>query len=205
MNNQNLAIKIKNLRNQKGFSQEQLAEESKLSLRTIQRIEKTGTISRGDTLIKITQALNITPDELLEWEIIEDKKYIQQLNWSSLLFIIHPILGIIIPFIIWILKKGKIKYVDDSGKKIVNFQITWVLTLYILLTLINMWFGEKFLSFPFSFNIKNSIYALIYHFSTPTIILFLLYLVNIFFIILNIKKSRKGLKNEYFLAIPFLK
>ncbi|MDD7913802.1 helix-turn-helix domain-containing protein [Polaribacter ponticola] len=205
MNNQNLAIKIKNLRNQKGFSQEQLAEESKLSLRTIQRIEKTGTISRGDTLIKITQALNITPDELLEWEVIEDKGYIQQLNWSSLFFIIHPILGIIIPFIMWILKKGKIKYVDDCGKKIVNFQITWVLTLYVLLIPINMWFGEKFLSFPFSFNIKNSIYALIYHFSIPTIMLFLLYLINIVFIILNVRKSRRGLRNEYILAIPFLK
>jgi transcriptional regulator with XRE-family HTH domain len=205
MNNQNLAIKIKNLRNQKGFSQEQLAEESKLSLRTIQRIEKTGTISRGDTLIKITQALNITPDELLEWEVIEDKGYIKQLNWSSLLFIVHPILGIVIPFIMWILKKGKIKHVDDSGKKIVNFQITWVLTLYIILIPINMWFGEKLLSFPFSFNIKNSIYALIYHFSIPTIILFLLYIINILFIILNIRKSRKGLRNEYLLAIPFLK
>lgn len=205
MNNQNLAIKIKNLRNQNGFSQEKLAEESKLSLRTIQRIEKTGTISRGDTLIKLTQALNVTPDELLEWEVIEDKGYIQQLNWSSLFFIIHPLLGIIIPFIMWILKKGKIKYVDDSGKKIINFQITWVLTLYILLIPINMMFGEKLLSIPLSFNIKNSIYALIYNFSIPTIILFLLYLFSILLIILNVRKSRKGLKNEYLLAIPFLK
>tara|TARA_R110001592_G_scaffold328630_1_gene610257 strand:+ start:162 stop:779 length:618 start_codon:yes stop_codon:yes gene_type:complete len=205
MNNQNLAIKIKNLRNQNGFSQEQLAEESKLSLRTIQRIEKTGTISRGDTLIKLTQALNVNPDELLEWEVIEDKGYMQQLNWSSLFFIIHPLLGIIIPFIMWILKKGKIKYVDDSGKKIINFQITWVLTLYILLIPINMMFGEKLLSIPLSFNIKNSIYALIYNLSIPTIILFILYLYSILLIILNVRKSRKGLKNEYLLAIPFLK
>lgn len=36
MNNRNLAIKIKDLQHRKGFSQEQLAEESKLSLRTIQ-------------------------------------------------------------------------------------------------------------------------------------------------------------------------
>ena len=40
MNNHNLATKIKDLRNRKGFSQEQLSEVSKLSLRTIQRIEK---------------------------------------------------------------------------------------------------------------------------------------------------------------------
>ena len=40
MNNQNLANKIKELRSRKGLSQEQLSEDSKLSLRTIQRIEK---------------------------------------------------------------------------------------------------------------------------------------------------------------------
>ena len=38
----------------------------------------------------------------------------------------------------WILKKGKIKYVDDCGKKIVNFQITWVLTSYIVSSAIFM-------------------------------------------------------------------
>ncbi|HYQ56702.1 MAG TPA: helix-turn-helix transcriptional regulator, partial [Draconibacterium sp.] len=67
MNNQNLAIKIKDLRNRKGLSQEQLSEESKLSLRTIQRIEKGESIPRGDTLMRLTQALGITPDELLDW------------------------------------------------------------------------------------------------------------------------------------------
>lgn len=49
MNNQNLAGKIRDLRNRKGFSQEQLSEETKLSLRTIQRIENGESIPRGDT------------------------------------------------------------------------------------------------------------------------------------------------------------
>ena len=205
MNNENLAIKIKNLGNRKGFSHKQLAEESNLSIRTIQRIEKSGTIPRGDTLIKLTQALSVTPDELLEWEVIEDKGHLQLLNWSSLFFIIHPLLGIIIPLAMWILKKGKIKYIDDSAKKIINFQITWVLTLYLLLIPINMIFGEKLFSVPFNFNIYNCFYALIFNFSTPTIILFSLYLFNMLSIFLNIRKSRKGLKNKYILAIPFLK
>jgi transcriptional regulator with XRE-family HTH domain len=57
MKNQNLSIKVKDLRNRKGFSQEQLAEESRLSLRTIQRIEKGESTPRGDTLSKLTRAL----------------------------------------------------------------------------------------------------------------------------------------------------
>lgn len=39
MKNKELAQKIKSLRNRKGFSQEELAEKTGLSLRTIQRIE----------------------------------------------------------------------------------------------------------------------------------------------------------------------
>ncbi|WP_146035304.1 helix-turn-helix domain-containing protein, partial [Formosa algae] len=94
MNNQNLAIKIKDLRNRKGFSQEQLAEESKLSLRTVQRIEKGESIPRGDTLIKLTQALGVTPDDLLEWTDIEDKGYLTLLNLSALTgLLFNPLLG----------------------------------------------------------------------------------------------------------------
>ncbi|WP_146035300.1 helix-turn-helix domain-containing protein, partial [Formosa algae] len=94
MNNQNLAIKIKDLRNRKGFSQEQLAEESKISLRTVQRIEKGESIPRGDTLIKLTQALGVTPDDLLEWTDIEDKGYLTLLNLSALTgLLFNPLLG----------------------------------------------------------------------------------------------------------------
>lgn len=204
MKNQNLATKIKDLRIRRGFSQEQLSEESKLSLRTVQRIEKGETIPRGDTLVKLTQALGVTPDDLLEWEIAEDKGYLQLLNWSSLTFIIQPILGIIIPLVMWMLKREKIKFVDDSGKKIINFQITWTLLFYLTLTILIMALEQEFY-IPFRFSIQNSISSLISHFSTPTIIVFSLYLFNIVMILLNVRKSQKELKNTYFPAIQFLK
>ena len=124
MNNQNLAIKIKDLRTRKGFSQENLSEESKLSLRTIQRIEKGESVSRGDTLIKLTQALGVTPDDLLEWTDIEDKGYLTIMNLSALSILIQPFLGIIIPLVMWILKREKIKLVNDTGKKLISFQIS---------------------------------------------------------------------------------
>lgn len=99
MNDQNLAFKVKGLRNRKGFSQEQLSEESKLSLRTIQRIEKGESVPRGDTLLKLTQVLGVTPDDLLEWDKTEDRGYLALLNLSALSLVILPILGIIIPLV----------------------------------------------------------------------------------------------------------
>ena len=200
MNNQNLAIKIKDLRNRKGFSQEQLAEESKLSLRTIQRIEKGESIPRGDTLIKLTQALGVTPDDLLEWTDIEDKGYLTLLNLSAISILIQPLLGIIIPLVMWILKREKIKFVDDTGRKLISFQITWILTLYIVLIIA---FKGTFI--PFNFSILNSFFNIITHFSIIGFAILFLYVYNIVFIIVNIRKSQKGLKNKYFPAIPFLK
>lgn len=203
MNNQNLAIIIKDLRNRKGLSQEQLAEESKLSLRTVQRIEKGESIPRGDTLVKLSQALNVTPDDLLEWEIIEDNGYVQLLNWSSISFIIQPLLGIIIPLVMWIMKRGKVKFVDDTGKKIINFQITWALTLYLMIIIYIIILGGT--SFPFNVNMIDLIFSLTSDPKIPEVIFLLLYLFNILTIFKNIRKSQKGLKNRYVPAIPFLK
>lgn len=200
MINQNLAIKIKDLRNRKGFSQEQLAEESKLSLRTIQRIEKGESIPRGDTLTKLTKVLGVTPDDILDWEITEDKGYVQLLNWSALSFLILPLLGIIIPLAMWIFKREKIKFVDDTGKQIINFQITWVLTLNILVMIAN-----KGKLPPFTHNLFNSLFYIFSKFSIPLLILLILYLFNIISILINVAKSQKNMKNKYLLAIKFLK
>ncbi|WP_225000408.1 helix-turn-helix domain-containing protein [Cesiribacter sp. SM1] len=200
MSNQSLAIKVKDLRNRKGFSQEQLSEESKLSLRTIQRIEKGETVPRGDTLLKLTQALGVTPDDLLEWTDIEDKGYLTLLNLSSLSILVQPLLGIIIPLVMWILKREKIKLVDESGRKLISFQITWTLTLYTVLVI-----ASKGTSILFQFDVLNLIRALFTNFSIIGLIITLLYLFNIVLIFYNVRKSQKGLRNEYFPAIPLLK
>lgn len=136
MNNLNLAERVKELRNKKGMSQELLAEESGLSLRTIQRIENNETVPRGDTLKKLSVALRTSPDEIIDWKIEEDKGYLTFMSISSLGFLFFPILGIIIPLILWILKKDKLKGVDKLGKSIMNFQITWVLLLFLFYIII---------------------------------------------------------------------
>ncbi len=56
------------------------------------------------------------------------------LNLSSLGFILFPLLGILIPLILWISKKEKLKHVNQTSKEILNFQITW--TIVVILTFI---------------------------------------------------------------------
>lgn len=129
MNNLKLARRVKELRNKIGLSQELLAEESGLSLRTIQRIENDETFPRGDTLKRLAIALKTSPDEIVDWKIQEDQNYLTIMSLSALSFLFFPLLGIIIPLTMWIFKKDKIKNVNELGKSILNFQISWVLLL----------------------------------------------------------------------------
>lgn len=132
MKNKDLAKRVKELRKRNGMSQELLAENSGLSLRTVQRIENGETQPTGDSIKRLSSALNVTPNELIDWQIIEDSKALLLLNLSQLCFIAFPLLGILIPLIIWTSKKDKIKYIDNVGKSILNFQISWTLLLFLL-------------------------------------------------------------------------
>lgn len=124
MKQSKIANQIKSLRTRKVYSQEVLAEKTGLSLRTIQRIENGETEPRGDSLKRLAEAFEVTPDELVDWTVQEDTGFLISMNLSSLSFLIFPLLGVLIPFVIWVSKKGKIKGVDDFAKELLNFQIT---------------------------------------------------------------------------------
>ena len=132
MKKAHLSVRVKKLRNKKGMSQEILAEESGLSLRTIQRIESGESNPTGDSLKRLSHALDVNPDELIEWTIKEDKKYLIFLNLSALTFLFFPMLGILVPFILWTSKKDKIKNINKLGKNLINFEITWTILLFLI-------------------------------------------------------------------------
>ncbi len=136
MNDLNLSQRVKDLRNQRGMTQELLAENSGLSLRTIQRIENNETVPRGDSLKRLAFALNTTPDEIIDWKMQEDKGYLTLMSLSALGFLFFPILGIIIPLIFWVLKKDKLKNVNELGKSILNFEITWSVLFFLYFILL---------------------------------------------------------------------
>jgi transcriptional regulator with XRE-family HTH domain len=131
MKNKELAKKVKELRNRKGFSQEELSDKSGLSLRTIQRIENGETEPRGDSLKRLSAAFDVSPDLLTDWTVLEDRGFLISFNMSALSFMVIPILGIFVPLIIWISRKDKIKDLNQFAKEILNFQITWNLLFFI--------------------------------------------------------------------------
>jgi transcriptional regulator with XRE-family HTH domain len=119
------ANRIKDLRSRRGYSQEELAERSGLSLRTIQRIENDETEPRGDSLTRLAAALDVTVDELADWGLVEDNRFIMAMNLSALSFFFNPVLGVVVPLIIWLFKKDRIKGLNDAARSLLNFQITW--------------------------------------------------------------------------------
>ncbi len=118
--------RIKNLRLQSGFSQQELANKTLLSLRTIQRIENGETVPRGDSLQRISKALNFQVADLSEHVLKEDKGILILLHVSTSGFLIFPLLGIIFPLILWLLFKDKIANIMIEGRKILKSQIYWL-------------------------------------------------------------------------------
>lgn len=192
--------KIPALRKRKGWSQEQLAEESGLSLRTIQRIENGESEPTGHSLRQLTRALGISPDELMEWAPVENRGYVVLLNLAALGVLFHPMLGIILPLAMWILKRDEIRQVDATGRKLMSFMITWVLVIYAVL---NVAAAGQFIVFTFSF--ADLFFALFVEFGWITITLTALYLYVIVIILVNAYRVRKGQNLTYVPAIPFLR
>lgn len=200
MNKEDLAAKVRVLRKRKGFTQEQLAEESMLSLRTVQRIEKGETLPHGDSFRKLTAALGVTPDDMLDWAPVVDKGYLTVLHLTGLAFIFHPMLGIIMPLLIWILKKDKIRMVNNDGKKLLNYQLTFALMLYTLTFILN-----KGSDLTFDISAMNILANLISIFTIEALLITLLYLYSTGLVFFNVMRTRKGLKSSYSPSIPFLR
>lgn len=191
MNKNSLGLRIKELRKQKGMSQEFLADESGLSLRTIQRIENGETNPTGESLKRLSNALNVNPDELIDWSIKEDKRYLTFLNLSALTFLFFPLLGILIPFILWTSRKGKIKNINKLGKDLINFEITWTLLLFFIPIVL-------FLTSKIGI-LKNLTLSIIF------IVIGGMYLINLIFILLNTLRISNEKDVIYIPRIKFLR
>lgn len=168
----NIGAKIKEIRKRKGLSQEELAETAKVNLRTIQRIEKNVNEPRGKTLHLICEALNLNAEDILDHGKTEDKNYLIFLHLSVISFIIIPLGNIIIPLIIWLIKKDKIIGVKESGIRLLNFQIFWTfasygsIILFIILKMLHFNIGigsfQSLLIFFLLFNAVNVVLPIIY-------------------------------------------
>lgn len=200
MKNIELAKRIKGLRKRKGFSQEELSEDTGLSLRTIQRIENGETEPRGDSLRRLANSFDVSPEEIVDWTIQEDTGFLKSLNLSALSFFVFPLLGILVPLIIWISKKDKIRDVNKVAKSILNFQITWTIFLFIGYFSV-LWWVVYEMKVTGDVNVGLISAGL----KTNLVFICLMYLYNLVFVLFNTFRINKEKDTRYFPKIHFIR
>jgi transcriptional regulator with XRE-family HTH domain len=136
--------KLKTIREQQNFTQEEIAEKSGISVRTIQRIES-GKDPKGYTLRILAQTLGIEEDELttpIKTETVNIVNIkVKLINLSSLPFTILPLGNIIVPILLIYVWKIK----NPLTQQIVSLQIIWTIIAPIIFLLgVFMKLGNKF-------------------------------------------------------------
>jgi transcriptional regulator with XRE-family HTH domain len=185
-----LAAKIGSLRKSKGLSQEELADYSSINLRTLQRIESGKTEPRGQTLRMIAKALDTPVEDFLDFTKEEDTGFLQVMNLATLSFWVIPLGNLFVPLVLWIMKRDKVKGVNELGRRIINFQITWSCITYgfAFISMISVFSGLPFAISPLL--------------ALPIILA--LCLVNSLIILMATFQLRRGNKNIYSIAFPIL-
>jgi transcriptional regulator with XRE-family HTH domain len=163
------------------LTQDQLADKTGLSVRTIQRIEA-GSKPKGHSLNVLVQALNVNKEQLIEErnEPSFNYKLIKLINLSSLPFVIIPLANIAIPLLIMYYKKE----VNSLTKQVISVQILWTILSTVLFLL------SPFISRIFSSENKLTL-----------IVLIISILTNIFIILRNAialdKKNKMHIKLNF--------
>jgi transcriptional regulator with XRE-family HTH domain len=145
--------RISTIRKSKGVSQEVLAEQSGVSLRTIQRVEQGDTVPRGYTLQALAAALEVPLEAFREEPELAsapapqprptaapepvvaaaepvaglrpDPQFLQLLNLSALSFLVFPLLNLVVPWVLWRKHRLDTEQAAEVGRRVLGFQILW--------------------------------------------------------------------------------
>ena len=140
--------KLKEIREKINLTQEELANKSGISVRTIQRIES-GNDPKGQTMKILAKTLAIKESELLKEEVTQvqfNSTLLKIINLSSLPFTVIPLANIIAPLVVMFVKKQ----FNPLAKQIVSIQILWLVfavIIFMLSSFMKNWFslGSKFI------------------------------------------------------------
>ena len=121
MNQPDLGMKITELRQQKGLTQEKLAEYCEVSTRTIQRIESGEVEPRSFTRNSL--------GNILEFDFGRDPGGNHNL-WLALMHLSSVISFVFVPLLIWSWKKEESYKIDRQGRDVMNFQFTIMILLF---------------------------------------------------------------------------
>ncbi|MBE0685681.1 MAG: helix-turn-helix domain-containing protein [Anaerolineaceae bacterium] len=114
--------RVAEMRQQKGLTQEQLAEFCEVSARTIQRIESGEVEPRPFTRNSISNCLEF------DFNGSQEKN---ETFWLSVLHLSGILCMVAVPLLIWSWKKKTSYKIDQQGRDVMNFQIT--MTMFLML------------------------------------------------------------------------
>lgn len=178
-------MNVKFLRTQKHLTQEELAEKSGVSIRTIQRIEA-GQEPKGYTAKALSKALDVDltalsniekPKEAINYSLVK------LINLSSAFVSFIPLLNIIVPLVIMYFGKQ----INTLTKQIISLQILWTITSTII------FFLAGSLKLSLSLSRLFSLWVMIF-----------LILINIILIIINTASIDKNKKLYFKLNFSFI-
>lgn len=122
---ENIGAKIKELRTLKGLTQEELADQTGLSVRTIQRIESGDVDPRTYTLTALAEALEVDLEVFTSKKIDSPKSFSQDAyNWVILMHLSGILTFVFPPLLIWLFKKDELAEYEQHFKDIMNFQLS---------------------------------------------------------------------------------
>lgn len=183
-----MTSKLANYRRIKGLSQQQLADISGVSAKTIQRIESGKVEAHPATLKMLADALEVETEELKVNEQLPESPEIKNgdkikpvFHILALIGLFFPVFNIILPGVFWLFKKDESPDYDLEGKSTVNFQITMSL-----------------LFIP-------SVLLMIFVFSIGFSLVLIIYFYTLVMCVINIFRSINKKNSSYPLAYRFLK
>ena len=132
--------KLITLRKLKGFSQDKLAEKAGINIRTLQRIERNEVKPQLYTLGCLSDSLGVSIEDLYNTDVksVSEEKSPQQLSllhFSAMAGCVFPLANIIVPYSIWVYNKNATERWNKHLRKVINFQLSWLLYLIIILIL----------------------------------------------------------------------
>lgn len=132
--------KLITLRKLQGLSQDKLAEKAGINIRTLQRIEKNEVKPQPYTLGCLADSLGVTIEDLtisVPISVKEEKspRELSLLHFSALAGCVIPLGNILAPLFLWLFKRQTTDTWNKHALKVINFQISWLLYLFVALAL----------------------------------------------------------------------
>ena len=196
MKQPDLGLKVTELRQEKGITQEQLAEHCEISTRTIQRIESGEVDPRTYTLKMLS--------DVLDFDFCKENTQNENF-WLAALHLSSIFSNIVIPLLIWSWKKNQSYKIDRQGRDALNFQITITLMLVVGVVFMLLVMMSTALIFTVDPGVQEDFTAALM--LAPMSILPLIF-IGIFAFYQGIANTIRALSDrpvKYMLAIPFVK